>query len=215
MFSVTDHQRKAKRSGGPTLAGLLSARPAKPDVVLPRFIAVIEAIEDAHANNRWHRCLDPQTISFNNGRADLPSYEAKALEETVVSASPKYSAPDYFQDRSTAENCGARDIYTLGFIFYEIFLGKEICKEQSALSPYLQPSCIKTLASTGMVMTESPNQRRKLRPPLGVGRPRGAKQFIGVSVSRPEQKRNRPPRVGEGRLTWNACDSIQVCVGNT
>jgi serine/threonine protein kinase len=131
MELSSNHQRCGRRSGRTTLAGLLSVHPAKLDVVLPCFIKVIEAIEDTHANDRRHRSLEPQKILFNReGKALVPSYEVRGVEDTMIFGSPKYSAPDCFQEQSTTKNCAARDIYTLGFIFYEIFLGTKLFDPQ-------------------------------------------------------------------------------------
>ena len=131
MKLASHHQGRAERSVHPTLAGLLSASPAKMDVVLPRFISVLEAIEDAHANLRQHRSLDPQKIHFTSeDKTEISSYAVQALEDTVVSGSPKYAAPDGFQSQPGTESCAARDSYSLGFIFYEIFLGTELFDSQ-------------------------------------------------------------------------------------
>ena len=126
------HRDLAPSSSPSSLADFIVAAPARLEVVLPRFISIIQSLEKGHAEGRQHEFLSPQTIYFDaEGRADITSSDTNDSSATVALRSPKYSAPEIFQKRSGSEGCKARDSYVLGFILYETLLGTRLFEQQT------------------------------------------------------------------------------------
>lgn len=126
------HRDLAPSSSPSSLADFIVAAPARLEVVLPRFISIIQSLEKGHAEGRQHELLSPQTIYFDaEGRAEITSSDTNDSSATVALRSPKYCAPEIFQERSPSEGCGARDSYVLGFILYETLLGTRLFGQQT------------------------------------------------------------------------------------
>jgi hypothetical protein len=122
----SEQKRKAR-----DLRQLLSSTPAPPELVIPSFLSVIAAVEEAHRANREALNLDPREIRFrSDGTAEVSVSNAPASGLTVVLGSSKYSTPEMFEETAGPAANGPRDCYVLGFMFYEILLGVEIFEEQ-------------------------------------------------------------------------------------
>jgi hypothetical protein len=120
------------RSFPSRLADFIAPDPARLEIVLPKFISIIQSLEKGHAEGRQHEFLSPQTIYFDaQGRAEITSSQTSDSSATIALRSPKYSAPEIFQERSASEGCRARDSYVLGFILYETLLGTKLFGQQT------------------------------------------------------------------------------------
>ncbi len=125
-----------------SLASLLSEEPAQLASVIPVFLAIIDRIAEIHASNQIHEPLCPAHVRLTK----RPGVEiaARAPEDSLSAtlvAEAKYAAPEMFQERGGVLKTGspewrtASDIYVLGFMFYEIFLGRRLFRRALAGVP--------------------------------------------------------------------------------
>jgi serine/threonine protein kinase len=113
------------------LSQLLSQTPAPPALVIPSFLSVIAAVEAAHRENKGHCNLDPQKIRFrSNGTVEVSILSMPVSGATVVLGSAKYAAPEMVEESGEQVYSALLDSYVLGFVFYEILLGRDLFEEQ-------------------------------------------------------------------------------------
>lgn len=116
-----------------SLASYLVDGPADSSV-LRIFRRVLEAVEAIRAAGSSHLPLSPQTIRLDE--SDRPhiksSNRAHESAETIAFGSVKYSAPEAFADIGQSSSPESADCYVLGFMFYEILLGRRLFLEQFA-----------------------------------------------------------------------------------
>ena len=108
-----------------TLTAYLADAPAESSV-LRIFRRILEAVDAIHAAGSLHPPLSPETIRFDaSNQPHIPSSKpAHESADTVAFGSPKYSAPEAFSGRDKMSSCEAIDCYVLGFMFYEILIGR-------------------------------------------------------------------------------------------
>ena len=116
------------------LAGYLRDSPAQLDAVIYAFIASVEALAAACASGGRVAGLAPQSICFDRvGKATIESSQSDATQSTSgsgVGGSPRYAAPEIFaEDNGTDASGMAANIYALGFIFFEILLGRQLFRK--------------------------------------------------------------------------------------
>ncbi|MBV8569411.1 MAG: hypothetical protein JO319_02255, partial [Acidobacteriaceae bacterium] len=108
-----------------SLAAYLGDGPADSSV-LRVFHRVLAAVDAIHASGSAHLPLSPQTIRLDG--SDRPhiqcSERAHQTADTVAFGSAKYSAPEAFLHDRNSSSCEIADCYVLGFIFYEILIGR-------------------------------------------------------------------------------------------
>ncbi|MBV8070013.1 MAG: hypothetical protein JO270_08930 [Acidobacteriaceae bacterium] len=108
-----------------SLAAYLGDGPADSSV-LRVFHRVLAAVDAIHASGSAHLPLSPQTIRLDG--SDRPhiqcSERAHQTADTVAFGSAKYSAPEAFLHDGNSSSCEIADCYVLGFIFYEILIGR-------------------------------------------------------------------------------------------
>lgn len=127
----TGEQHSEQKRKARDLRQLLSSTPAPPERVIPSFLSVIAAVEEAHRANKGPLNLDPREIRFRgDGAAEVSVSNAPASGLTVVLGSSKYSTPEMFEETAGSAASGPHDSYVLGFMFYEILLGVDIFEEQ-------------------------------------------------------------------------------------
>ncbi|HEY4048466.1 MAG TPA: hypothetical protein VGM27_16495 [Acidobacteriaceae bacterium] len=113
------------------LSRLLSSEPAPTGLVIPSFLSVIAAVEEARRGNKGPCNLDPRRIFFrSDGTVELSTLAPAESGMTVVLSSPKYSAPEMVEETTEQTDSGLLDSYVLGFVFYEILLGKDLFERQ-------------------------------------------------------------------------------------
>ncbi|MBV9155125.1 MAG: hypothetical protein JO097_02615, partial [Acidobacteriaceae bacterium] len=107
-----------------SLAGYLGDGPADSSI-LPIFRRTLEALHSIHGAGGSHLPLSPATIRFDDAGEPQIRSSPRLHEsaDTVAFGSAKYSAPDAFT-RTESTSCESADCYVLGFIFYEILVGK-------------------------------------------------------------------------------------------
>ncbi len=108
------------------LTAYLGDGPADPSI-LQIFRRVLEVLEAIHATGGSHPPLSPQTIRLDDSdRPHIPSVNrAHEAADTIAFGSAKYSAPEAFVDNGESSSCEIADCYVLGFMFYEILIGKD------------------------------------------------------------------------------------------
>jgi len=120
-----------RRARALTLSHCLSEDPASLEEIIPRLVQVIQAVEEAHDRKKEHRYLGPEKIRFTeDGSVQMPVSSARGGVETVALGSLKYMAPESLEQSEGVDNCRLRDCYVLGFIFYEILLGRKLFESQ-------------------------------------------------------------------------------------
>ena len=102
------------------------------DSALPKFIKILTAVGRTHEQGKQHHQLSPDSIRLNEkGDARIPLLLTTSLEKTTC-GSPQYSAPEDFEPDPGVNTCSSRDTYVLGFIFYEILLGRNLFRAEFA-----------------------------------------------------------------------------------
>ena len=125
---------------------LLQDDPPLPQVLLPRFLEILDAVEAAHGQSRSLE-LTPHAIGLISDHAWQihPLAEDTEWNRTLLIAAPKYISPETFQ--ANANQPGPEgypsEVYVLGFMFYEILMGKlafnrEFADFQGPEQQYLQ-----------------------------------------------------------------------------
>ncbi len=113
------------QSSDHSLAAYLKDGPADSSVlrIFHRVLAAIDAIYTAGSS---HPPLSPQTIRLDDSdQPHIPSSNrTHETADTVAFGSAKYSAPEAFLYNGDSFGCETVDCYVLGFIFYEILIGK-------------------------------------------------------------------------------------------
>jgi serine/threonine protein kinase len=116
---------------GYDLSSLLSAKPAPTGLVIPRFLSVVAAVDEVRRGVNGPCDLDPRRVSFRgDGTAKLSTLTPPASGMTVVLGSSKYSAPEMVEETTGQIDSSLVDSYVLGFVFYEILLGKDLFEQQ-------------------------------------------------------------------------------------
>jgi serine/threonine protein kinase len=120
-----------QRRSGHDLSRLLSSEPAPTGLVIPSFLSIIAAVEEARRGNKGPCNLDPRKIFFrSDGTVELSTLAPAESGMTVVLSSSKYSAPEMVEETTEEADSGLLDSYVLGFVFYEILLGKNLFEQQ-------------------------------------------------------------------------------------
>ena len=115
-----------------SLRQLVREQPIDVDSVLPKFIKILSVVEKAHEQGKQHQQLRPDNIRLNEkGDARIPLLVSASVEKTAYS-SPKHAAPEDFETDPGISVCQSRDAYVLGFMFYEILLGRSSFRTEFA-----------------------------------------------------------------------------------
>jgi predicted outer membrane lipoprotein len=148
-----------------TLAAYLGDGPADL-AVLQIFRRVVQALNTIHESGDSHLPLSPGAISFNDtGQPEIRAWSRpRTSTDTVAFGSAKYSAPEAFAGTTEGSSCELVDCYILGFVFYEILIGKRSFVTQfSALENGPPALWLKWHAD----LTAQPRPLVQLRPDLG------------------------------------------------
>jgi eukaryotic-like serine/threonine-protein kinase len=119
------------------LAGYLTDDPVQHEDVIHAFVAAVDAVARLHAAKARVAPLTPQNICFDDmGKATIASSQTAdgSTTSSGVVGNPRYAVPEIFSEKSgTAEsNIAAAHIYALGFMFYEILLGRKLFEKTFA-----------------------------------------------------------------------------------
>jgi serine/threonine protein kinase len=118
---------------------------------------IADALDAVHLNNIFHRDIKPENILVDKslnikitdfGVCHLPSTDDEM--EADIYGTPQYIAPEYLKKGKADHRC---DIYSLGVVAYELFVGK---------MPFDGASGIKELLSK--TLEEYPEEPKKLIP---------------------------------------------------
>jgi eukaryotic-like serine/threonine-protein kinase len=118
-----------------SLVGYLVDTPARLEHVIHAFVASASALVQLYGGKGKTGGLTPQNVILDRlGRASIrPAPKSSTLRTTVGGAvgSPRYAAPELLTETGSAAGPSLEraDIYALGFIFYEILLGRELFRE--------------------------------------------------------------------------------------
>lgn len=114
-----------------TLSSYLLDGPAEPARVAKILVQVLQYLDGVHSRGAQHCPLTPSTIMLTReGRTQIQGKVPADARQTVVFATPKYSAPDAFQESGNAGTCEVLDSYLLGFMFYELLLGRKLFRAE-------------------------------------------------------------------------------------
>jgi len=109
------------------LSDHLSDEPSEPVAVMALLTEVLQALNLMHSGGLGHSPLTPSTIKLTrDGRVGIECKSSVDPCQTIAFRSTKYSAPDAFQGNGGAASCEALDSYLLGFMFYELVLGRRL-----------------------------------------------------------------------------------------
>lgn len=124
-----DLRVKASATGArkTTLASLLQDDPPAMKAVLPTLVQLLDAVEQAHVE-KGSLDLSPHAIELTpQGRINIPVLPEPEWNRTLLIASPKHISPETFlESTSGASECEVSEIYVIGFMFYEILLGRRV-----------------------------------------------------------------------------------------
>jgi serine/threonine protein kinase len=109
------------------LSQWMSSDPALPELVTPTFLRVVTAVQKSHQEDKRLCDLDPRKVLFQeNGNIKLSFLNPVVPGATVILSSLKYLAPELMREGIEQLDHNRTDSYVLGFVFYEIFLGKAL-----------------------------------------------------------------------------------------
>jgi len=120
------------------LAGYLRQKPTKLNEFIHALIAATDALVVRYAATAKGGALTPESICFDRlGKAAIRvSTSTMPPGSTLdgVVGSPRYAAPEIFSEKSAGADApiASADIYALGFMFYEILLGRELFQKTFA-----------------------------------------------------------------------------------
>jgi hypothetical protein len=119
------------------LAEYLRQTPRALSEVIFGFVSAAEALALRHAEKSKCIGLTPEGVCFDGmGKASIRASATTIPGATMAGAlgNPRYSAPELFGDNSDATGYPpvASDIYSLGFMFYELLLGKTLFQQTFA-----------------------------------------------------------------------------------
>ena len=120
---------------GTTLADLMTKGAIQPAAALGIVTKVLMGVHELHELGFLHLDIRPETIGVNSTASEVKllslgnctpmSSDAMTLAPNSKYAAPECYIPDARMDRNT-------DIYSVGFLFYELLCGKEAFSEQFA-----------------------------------------------------------------------------------
>ena len=111
------------------LAGYLKDDPARLEDVIHAFATTANALARLHAAKARIEPLTPQSIRFDEvGRASIVSSQATATGSGGAVGNPRYAVPEIFAEKASGaeSNLAASHVYALGFMFYEILIGRKL-----------------------------------------------------------------------------------------
>jgi serine/threonine protein kinase len=107
--------------------------PSEPVGVMRMLTEVLQSLNSMHSRGLGHSPLTPSSIKLTQaGRVRIASRCSFDPCQTIAFRSAKYSAPDAFQGNGEAATCEALDSYLLGFMFYELVLGRRLFRVEFA-----------------------------------------------------------------------------------
>jgi serine/threonine protein kinase len=110
-----------------TLAQLIRNEPAKIDDVLLVFLRILREVAAIHAAGR-RAVLSPHAIRYSETGVEIRPASPGAGQYQTRAVDCKYAAAEDFQEANASGP--AADTYVLGFIFYEILLGRRRFREE-------------------------------------------------------------------------------------
>jgi serine/threonine protein kinase len=118
------------------LAGYLREDPPEMEEVIHAFVATLEAVAAMYVAKGKLEAIVPQNICFDRlGKATIQSSPMTLTQSTSGSGvgSPRYAAPEILAENGAADPTGvAGNVYALGFMFYEILLGRKLFRKTFA-----------------------------------------------------------------------------------
>jgi serine/threonine protein kinase len=103
------------------LADLLTDGPAEVGTLVNLLVAVLEALTKIDAR---HDPVTPYSIRFSStGQIEIGSHGATGRRDTMMVSMPKYAAPELLRNQPV--DTVKADLYALGFMAYELFLGRK------------------------------------------------------------------------------------------
>jgi eukaryotic-like serine/threonine-protein kinase len=110
-----------------SLAGYLSAKPPVLDRVIHGFVATVEAFKKAYTENPKLEALTPESVRFDAaGTASIKAVTGSTPGSGGGVVNARYAAPESFAEAGESASAMAAHVYALGFMFYEILLGKQL-----------------------------------------------------------------------------------------
>lgn len=116
-----------------TLTLLLGDDPRSPMEALPVFASLLSILRRITDAGDAHDPVTPETVRLRpDGGADISRRSNPGDRDTWVISTPRYSAPELLQGEITLSDRGrtAAVLYSAGFIFYEILIGKSHFKRE-------------------------------------------------------------------------------------
>jgi serine/threonine protein kinase len=109
------------------LSDHLLDEPSEPVAVMALLAEVLQSLNIIHSTGLGHSPLTPSSIKLTrDGRVRIESKSPVDPCQTIAFRSTKYSPPDAFQGNGGTASCEALDSYLLGFMFYELVLGRRL-----------------------------------------------------------------------------------------
>ena len=112
------------------LAGYLAESPPPLEPVIYAFVSSVDALARLHDAGGKTNGLTPQKIAFDKiGKASIERTSTPIRKTTVgeMVGSPRYAAPEVLAEQGAGIlSPAAADMYALGFMFYEILMGRKL-----------------------------------------------------------------------------------------
>lgn len=128
---IADHDMNLL--AGRRLSDFITEEPAPFAQMVPAFLESVAAVEELHRRYDSPCNLDPgNVVLLMDGKVVLKPVVRLSKAATIALPSLKYSSPEILEEISDEYGANVLDSYTLGFVFYEIFLGRGLFRRQFA-----------------------------------------------------------------------------------
>jgi serine/threonine-protein kinase len=114
-----------------SIATLLGDEPAPLPDALGLMSESLRCLTNLAASGSPHEPISPHTLCLtSSGRVEIAPHGPTGERDTIMVASPKYSAPELIRGRAPGDTPARADLYALGFVLYEYILGRKLFRAQ-------------------------------------------------------------------------------------